>query len=65
MMTAKQDRHVIMTIQNMVHSCDQLRKAPEMLATPDSIFGVVHLGVADDAPLAAQAALNPVRPETR
>ena len=32
-----------------------------MLAAPNSILSFIHLGIANDAPLATQAALNPAK----
>lgn len=32
-----------------------------MLAAPNSILSFIHLGIANDAPLATQAALNPAQ----
>ena len=37
---------------------------PEVLAAPNSILGLIHLGIADDAPLAAFAAFNPAHKHT-
>lgn len=42
----------------------QLDVLPEVLAAPDSILGLIHLGIADDAPLAAFATLNPAHKHT-